>query len=90
MVEVERGHELAAGRETSRVRAADAVAGSPGQVSGERRVAIWSSVVLMVLGLTVGGLGLIFHSWWLILVGVGISAAGGIWALTARIMDATH
>jgi len=48
----------------------------------------WLSVLIIVIGFTVGGLGLCLSpTWWLFWTGIGITVVGGILALACGIME---
>lgn len=50
----------------------------------------WIAVLLIVLGASIGGFGLIIDSLWVGLVGVVVAAAGAIMALGSGIMQHTE
>jgi len=52
------------------------------------RMTSWLAVAVIIVGFTVGGLGLILGPTWLLFwVGVGIVVVGGIYALAVGIME---
>lgn len=45
------------------------------------RASSWLAVTVMLVGFTVGGLGLVFSNWMIVWIGVGLFVVGGILAL---------
>jgi hypothetical protein len=55
---------------------------------GSGRPISWIAVLIIVVGFTAGGIGLCMDpTWWLFWTGVGITVAGGIFALATGIME---
>ena len=55
---------------------------------GSGRPISWVAVLIIVLGFTVAGVALCMDpTWWLFWAGVGITGAGGIFALATGIME---
>ncbi len=51
---------------------------------------LWLTVIVIVLGFSVGGVGLILRSWWVMGVGVALILVGGIAAQAFGIMENTE
>lgn len=65
-----------------------APAAEPGHVSFHGRPVSWVAVSMIMVGFLVGGLGLIAGpTWWVFWVGAGLSAIGGLLALSTGIFD---
>ena len=55
---------------------------------GSGRPISWVAVVIIVVGFTVAGVALCMDpTWWLFWTGVGVTGAGGIFALATGIME---
>lgn len=55
---------------------------------GSGRPVSWVAVLVIVIGFTIAGIALCMDpTWWLFWVGVGITGAGGIFALAVGIME---
>jgi len=51
---------------------------------------LWVTIIVIIVGFAVGGVGLILRSWWVMGVGVALIAVGGIAAKAFGIMENTE
>jgi hypothetical protein len=55
---------------------------------GQGRPVSWVAVLVITAGFIIGGVGLCLSpTWWMFYTGLGIAAAGGIFALAVGIME---
>lgn len=64
--------------------------GERGDQARRTPMRIWATIVTIVIGFAVGGLGLIVHRWWLIVLGVVLIVGGGLAAHAFGIMQNTE
>lgn len=66
----------------------DAPRDTPATREHSGRPTSWVAVTVIIVGFTIGGLGLVLGpTWWLFWAGVGVTVVGGIFGLATGIMD---